>query len=324
MKFKLVYILFLFYSLFAGNCEMWYQDNNMGKAGYFPTDAKEMFNDTNSWKKALNTMDVYLIRANSLYMKKNGLTHYFIKNKMLKVLKKNHVKFALNVRGATLSNQNKQWKKIRSKEIELIHALEGMGAHIDSINFQSALSKPSKKSKKDKTKFEPIYSMEQRIDDIVSYAKVIHNQFPHIKFGLIDALPTKGYPYKKAYKDLIKRMKKEHLALNHIVLDLPYNFIEEHWRGMTWEKVIEVENFVQNELQLKYGKIYHDAKGGKTSDRLFYNNVMKMATRYKKEGGDPDYCLFMTWYPHPAYTIPETQKYTQMYTFLELAKKVKK
>lgn len=301
---------------------MWYEDNNLGKAGYFPADAKDKFIDSQSWQISRKKMDVYLIRANALYMRKNGLTDYFLKHKMFKTLKASHIKLALDVRGATLTQMSDKRKKIRTKELKLIEKIESMGMHIDSINFQSALSKSSKKFQRKNASVD--YAMEKRIEDIVSYARIVHRKFPHIRFGLIDALPTKGYAYKTPYTLLVKSMQKAHLTLHHIILDLPYDFIEKHWRGMTWEKAIEVEKFVKNDLHLEYGKIYHDSKAGKTSDRLFFNHVMKMATRYKKEGGAPDYCLLMSWYSHPTYTIPETEKYTQMYTFLELAKQLEK
>jgi len=239
---------------------------------------------------------------------------------MLKVLQKSNIKLALDVRGATLSNMNAKRKKIRFKELKLIDKLEKMGAHIDSINFQSALSKSVKfASHKDKVY---AYPLKQRIDDIVSYAKTVHQKYPHIKFGLIDALLAKGYPYQTSYQKLVQNMQKEHLTLHHIILDLPYNFIEKHRKGITWEQVINVEKYVRNDLHLKYGKIFHDAKAGKRSDQLFFTKVMQMATRYKKEGGDPDYCLLMSWYPHPAHTIPETEKYTEMYTFRKLSERI--
>lgn len=317
MKFKLLLLLIFSAFLFAGKCEMWYEDNNLGKAGYFPADAKEKFIDTQTWKTSRKKMGVYLIRTNALYLRKNDITDYFLKNKMLKVLKRSNIKLALDVRGATLGNLSEKRRKIRLKEFKLIDKLENMGAHIDSINFQSALSKSVKHaSPKDKVY---AYPLEQRIDDIVSYAKNIHQKYPHIKFGLIDALLAKGYPYRESYQKLLQKMQEAHLALHHIILDLPYDFIEKHRKGITWAKVIEVERYVKDDLHLKYGKIFHDARAGRKSDRLFFTKVMKMATQYKKEGGDPDYCLLMSWYPHPARTIPETEKYTQMYTFLKLA-----
>ena len=324
MKFKLLLLLIFSTFLLAEKCEMWYEDNNLRQAGYFPQDAKEKFINTQTWKESRKRMSVYLVRANALYLRKNNITDYFLKNKMIKVLKNSNIKLALNVRGATLAHASKKRKKIWDKEMNLIDKLEKMGAHIDSINFQSALSKSNKfthHKNKDKVY---AYPLQQRITDIVSYAKIIHQKYPHIKFGLIDALPAKGYPYRDPYRKLVRAMKEAHLTLHHILLDLPNDFIERHRKGLTWQKVIAVEKYVQNELHLKYGKIFHDARAGRTSDHLFFTNVMKMAKRYTKEGGHPDYCLLMSWYPHPSRTIPETEKYTQMNTFLELSKYINK
>jgi len=324
MKYLFLFLFICLNLVVASECQMWYEDNNLGKSGHFPQDAKEKFINPITWQNSLQTMDVYLIRANSLYIKNNQVTNYFIKNKILKLLKKYKIKLALDVRGATLRHASQKRKEILTKELKLIENIQRLGGNIDSINFQSPLSKSIERVKNRGKEYTFSYPLQQRIADIVYYAKVIHTQFPHIKFGLIDASPTKGYPYKESYKELSMAMKKENIMLDHIILDLPYTFIEKNKNGMTWEKAIEIEDFVQNTLHIKFGKIYHDSKGGRTSNLLFHNNVLKMAKKYATKGGMPDHCLLMSWYPYPSYTIPETEKYTQMYTFLKLAETINK
>ncbi len=308
-------------TLTAKSCEMWYQDNHLGKMGYLAPDAIYKFSDTASWRRSLQNMNVYMLRLNSLYSKQNHISDYFIKYKFYRTLKSHNVKLALNVRGATLTNLNSKTKQGYIKELNMIDKLYRMGVKVDYIYFQSALSRQKSFGTELKDVYD--YPMQQRIDDIVRYAKTIHAKYPKIKFGLIDALPIKGLPYKKPYRDLMKIMEKNGVKLHSILLDAPYSLIMRHWKGSTWEKILNVEKYVKYNMGIQYGKIFTDNEGGKRSDKLFYLNLVKMARRYKTLGGNPDICILMSWYPHPRYTIPETTPYTMTYDFLKLTEILK-
>ena len=308
-------------TLSAKNCEMWYEDNNMGKIGYIAPDAIDKFNDPASWKKSLNSMDVFMIRLNALYPQQNHITPYFIKHKLYRTLKKHNIRFALDVIGGTLTNLNSKKKKQYIQELDMIDRLYRMGVEVDYIYFQSALSK--KHAFGTKLKYGYDYPMKQRIDDIVTYAKTIHAKYPKIKFGIIDVLPILGLPYKKPYRDLMDAMKQNGIRLDGIILDGPYQLIKRHWRGLTWKKILDVEKYVKHDLGIQFGKIFTDKQGGKRSDKMFYHRLVEMAKQYKSSGGKADICMLMSWYPHPRYTIPETLPYTMTYDFLKLTEILK-
>lgn len=324
MRLFLVSVILFSSLVSAFQCEMWYEDNNRGKKGFFPSDAREKFFSPETWKESRKKMKVYLIRINTIYKKKNGLNDYFLKYKMLKVLKSSNIKLALDVQGATLSGVNERRRRLFQKEFKVIKKLVKMGFDIDSINYQSALSKNPRKTRVRNYGYKFDYPMESRIEDIVYYSEAVHQQFPDIKFGIIDALPTKGLEYKKPYAMLQKKMREHGLRLNHIILDMSYHVAETHWRGASWQKVKEVENYVKNQLHIKFGKTFDDRKGGNRSNKVFYTNVMRMADRYGAVGGNPDICALMAWFPYPDKTIPELENYTMMNTFLELSKKLNK
>ncbi len=319
-KFILFLSLNAFSFVYAKNCEMWYEDSNQRQVGYLPKDAIMKFYDTTTWKRSLKEMDVFMVRLNALYFKKNQLNDYFIKNKLYKVLKTHNVKLALDVRGATLTSSSPKKHKEYKRELKMIGRLSKMGVKIDYVFFQSALCESQSPKKSFDVK---AHLMDKAIGEIVMYAKEVHSKYPHIKFGLIDALPIKGLPYKEPYSELKKRLKANGIILDSILLDGPYSRIENHFRGLSWQKIVAVENFVKNELGIKFGKIYTDNRGGMKSDRAFYENLIKMAKRYKNAGGDPDYCVLMSWFHYPKYTIPETQPYTMTYDFLKLSNEMK-
>lgn len=315
-------ITWLFFGgmLNAKNCEMWYEDNNMGKMGYLSPDAKDKFSTPASWRRSLKQMDTFMIRLNALYLKRNHISDYFIKYKFYRILKKHHIKIALDVRGATLTSLNSKKKQEYIKELNMIDRLYRMGVEVEYIYFQSALSK----GKAFGTKIdESDYPMAWRIDDIVMYAKTIHTKYPKIQFGIIDALPVKGLPYKKPYRDLMKAMKRNGVQLHGIILDGPYELIKRYWKGLSWQKIIEVEKYVKDKMGIQFGKVFTDNQGGKRSDKLFYNNIVKMGKQYKSVGGNADICALMSWYHHPRYTIPETTPYTMTYNFLKLSEIMK-
>ena len=51
---------------FAAETTFWYEDNNMRKAGGYPEDFKEMFENPDSWSEMRSKLSVYCIRGNTL------------------------------------------------------------------------------------------------------------------------------------------------------------------------------------------------------------------------------------------------------------------
>ena len=51
---------------YAGKTAFWYEDNNVRKAGGYPADFKEMFENPDSWSEMRSHLSVYFIRGNTL------------------------------------------------------------------------------------------------------------------------------------------------------------------------------------------------------------------------------------------------------------------
>lgn len=312
-------LVFTMFPLAANKCEMWYEDNNLGKKAYFPPDAREKFIKPDTWERSRKKMDNYMIRINVFSKRSNKLDKYFMKYKMFKLLKRDGVHLTLDVLGGTLTHANIRKEETKERELRMISKIESMGMPIDSIVFQSALSKSIKIIRRRRSVFKDEYPMDQRIVDICDYAEKVHKKFPNIRFGIIDALPTKGLPYKQPYLSLKKSMSERGLRLDFIILDMSHHVLDEGWRGMDWNKLKEIDNYIHDELHVKFGKTFDDRIAGKRSDKDYYLSVARMANEFKTRGIQSDICAFMSWFPHPRYTIPETKQYTMTYDFLKLS-----
>ena len=119
-------------------------------------------------------------------------------------------------------------------------------------------------------------------------------------------------------KNIKKRLD---LPLGNIPCEIP----EEGINGMSWEKVKDVEVFVQEEIGCKFGLICTSRKAGYKSDRAYHETVLKALERYKSVGGILDQYLIMSWFPHPLRSIPENapeDEFPTMKTLLEFYKKI--
>jgi len=257
--------------------QFWYEDNNMRRAGGYPPDFHEMFTRPETWRQLRGHIDVYYIRGNTLKNIFNDYGEDFLRDHFVRVLNESGIPIAID--------NPTQYK-------ENITRLRRVGATVTHIALQSTLSK----CKPDEAP--------ARVPQAVAMVSEIHQAFPDIKIGLIDATPTKGRPYQDLYRSLVAGVKEAGARLDFIHLDCPSDQADEG-RRVSWEKVKEVERFVQDELGLEFGFICVSAGDGKTSDKGFYERVTTIPDRYIREGGAPDHFILMSWFPHPARALPE-------------------
>ena len=298
---------------------LWYEDNNMARAAGMPSDFKEKFLNPETWEKAREAMDVYMIRANTLTKKENEIDDVFLKDTTLPLLKESNTALALDVQGATWMTHDKK-KSVLEQEAALCEKIRNLGGEVTYLSLQSVLSKPLR------TKNESLpYPMDQRIEDIVEYTRTMKKSFPEIRVGIIDALPSHGKDYRTPYADLVAALRQSGYELNHIHLDIPFETPEEGINGMSWEKVKGVEVFVQKEIGCEFGLICTSRKAGYESNRAYHETVLNALERHKSVGGAPDQYLIMSWFPHPSRSIPENaleNEFPTMKTVLEFYKKI--
>ena len=190
------------------------------------------------------------------------------------------------------------------------------GGDVRYLCLQSVLSKPLRV----KGKVQP-YPKAQRYKDIQLYMTLVKKEFPNIKMGIVDALPSHG----KDYKGLKDHLAKANLVLDHIDLDIPCEIPDKKRNGMSWQKVKAVEEYVQKEIGCSFGLVCTSRVAGYKSDEAYHKAVLSVLGSHTKTGGHPDRYLIMSWFPHPKTSIPDSatgKSYPVMRTVLEFGRQL--
>ena len=301
----LVGLLFLTASVgAAGKVKFWYEDNNMRKAGGYPDDFQEMFENPETWSAMRSKLSVYTIRGNTLKNIIADLGEKWIIQHFCGLLKKEKLPVAID----------------NPARIAAIKLLQDNGVTVSHIALQSVLSKFKKSGMSPK---EQAAEIRKRIAQTVPRLVALRKEFPKAKIGIIDALAAKGLPYDWPYKELYKKSKAAGAALQFIHVDAPYSKIE---KVIQWENFIRIKKTISQDLQLEFGLIVTDNIGGMKSNKAFYDQLMRMAKKYPA-AAFPDYFIMMSWYNHPRYSVkkkgPEGE-YTMTKTSLDFFNAISK
>jgi len=299
------------------SANIWYEDNNLGEPGGMMQDFKEKFQKPETFSQATRYINVYMVRPTNL----SDLDDLFITKYLLPYLTNNNIKLAINAGGATWMKR-KNRGKVFDSEMTLLKRLKGLGVEVGYISLQSVLSKPLKTDgQKDS------YPLSDRIDDVIAYTKAACAVYPQVQIGIIDALPSHAEEYREPYRLLRDAMTKESIPLSYIHLDMPFELPKEQRDGITWQKIREVERYVEETLGLKFGLITTSAKGGKMSSKAFHERVMAALDCYAGADGSPAEFIIASWFPYPQKAIPETASgsdYPAMRTVLEFGRELKR
>jgi hypothetical protein len=317
LKFVLIGILLIITSACAsvGATEIWYEDNNLGRAGRIPADFIDKFNHPESFAKATHFINVYMLRANVL----EHLGDPFLSTRFIPFLKKNGIKLAIDAGGATWT-QVKNRTAISNNEVNQLKRLKQLGAEVSYISLQSALGKMPKGKDAD-------YPMNKRLEDVVAYSKIVHEIYPQAMIGIIDGLLANGNEYKEPYRLAKDALAKAGIQLAYIHLDIPFDFPKTQKRNITWEKVRDVEVYVEDVLGIKFGILAFSRIGGELSDKEFRDRAIASMQCYAGIGGTPSAYLIMSWFTHPTQTIPENASgddYPAMRTVLDFGYELEK
>jgi hypothetical protein len=265
----------------------WYEDNIMNTAGGFPPDFTEMFSDPGQWEMLRDTLSVYLVRGNTLTNIINQEGESFIVDYFAPVLAGSNLSLAIDNPPPVSA-----WPGFYK-------LLTDNGITVSPLALQSVLSKP-------RNDISPQYDpeLENRIQEVKNDIMAYHQTAPDVRYGIIDARPTKGWEYRNAYMRTRDALRSVALDLDSILLDCPYSYPLQG-TNINWTNLKEVEAFVMDSLNAGYGLIITDNTGGMQSDQLFYDRVMAYASAYEKTGTIPDYFVLMSWFLHPSMALPE-------------------
>lgn len=265
----------------------WYEDNNMNTAGGFPPDFTEMFTDPGKWEKLRDTISVYMVRGNTLNNIINQEGESFISDHFAQVLNGSNLTLAIDNPPSTSA-----WPSFYK-------LLTDNGITVSHVALQSVLSKP-------RDNVSPQYDpeLENRIQELKNDIKTYSETAPDVKYGIIDARPTKGWEYRNAYQRTQDALRSVSLDLDFIILDCPYSYPSQGI-NIDWSTLKEVEVFVMDNLNVEYGLVFTDNQGGMQNDEAFYDRVMAYASTYDKTKSIPDYLVLMSWFLHPSKALPE-------------------
>ena len=296
---------------------LWYEDNNLGRAGGMPPDFIEKFHRPETFREASRHIDVYMIRANVLAKMDDA----FLTTLLEPYLRDNRIKLAIDATGAVWAQAPGRGKAF-SANIQLLERLKRLGIDVHYISLQSVLSKPLIRDGRTVD-----YPLGRRIEDVIAFAKAAHPIYPSAEIGIIDALPSHGKDYRRAYRALRDAMSREVLTLSYIHVDMPFEIPHERQLGVTWQMLREVERYVEEELGLQFGFFTTSRTAGNISSRAFHERVMAGLECYTGATGTPRDWVIASWFPNPRRTIPENaagDDYPAMRTVLAFGRRLEK
>ncbi|MGZ0708748.1 hypothetical protein ACWPKO_10465 [Coraliomargarita sp. W4R53] len=276
--------------------ERWMEDNNQRAAGGVPPDFLTRFEPENiaTWEQTLETMDVWYIRSNSYnsHMKGNSAAM----TRMAEVFNEYGIKVALDETAATWGHFYNDYETPDYQvSIDRLQDLQDHGFELCAVGLQSVLSKPIGNG--------TAYDMSWRILDIVEYIRQVKPHFPDLDYGVIDAMPAKGWEYKSHYSTLKNTLEAYGLTLGFMEQDFPIDFAIAGSR--TYEEMVDAERFARFALGWKTGLYLTSARGGMNSDELWRADVLNGLDDFLTAGAAPETITLAAWYTYPSYSTPD-------------------
>lgn len=300
-----------------GEPQIWYEDNNMGKAGGLPVDFVDMFQNPEQWQSSRSLMSVYVLRHSSVRANPDIFTDEFIRDRMAAVLRKGSIPICIDL-GRLAENSEDQSSTLLQGQISSLKRLANLNLDIKYIALQSALSKG--KSRNDRA-----LDYTKTLNLITTQVKALAEAFPGAQIGIIDALPTKGIEYEEVYRETAEAFSKAGSTLCFLMLDCPMEYPDKKINNMSWKKVVEIEKFVKTKMNCSFGMICTSKDGGSESASVFTRNVKSIPDAYRKAGGDPNMFVLMSWYKYPERSLPtDSDKYSFLSLLDVFASEVKK
>jgi hypothetical protein len=295
-------ILFVALASLSFAQEIWYEDNNLGKAGAVPSDFFYKFENPTSWQQVRNNLNVYMLRANILDLPE--MNESFLENRLKPLTEKDGIKIAIDSSGVTWSGCKDRSKSINT-ELDAMARMRRMGLQVHYLSLQSLISKPFRTEGKTKDD-EVACPLDNRVRGGVEYVKKFKAIYPEAVVGIIDALPSHGDPYKEAYKYATDVFRASGVPLGYIHLDVTAEMIRKGVHGLSWPKILEVESYVKR-LGLKFGLIFTSRMFGNKSDEAFFKAVLEELEDYLQAGGKADHYIIASWFPYPKQSVRRAQ-----------------
>ncbi|QOR70662.1 hypothetical protein IM660_19145 [Ruania alkalisoli] len=313
--------------------EFWYQDNNLGQGGgAAPPDLESRYDSLDTWKHARRAMHTFAF--GQLGAGDNYADEVKFEPAVLDKMAAAHadMNFAFNVTQATTWwwHTYKETGEVPdgppdfSATISNLRQIRAAGFNLTDIMLQSVLSKPGP------GRFLG-YSMERRIQDVVEFNDQVRGEFPGVRIGLITPLtnPEIHPPWRETWAWVQSELRSAGHELDFIHFDKPFEHprleLESPSGVMTWEKMIEVEQYAKS-LGITYGIQCTDGRAGRVSNNEFRRLVLEGIATYVDHGGAADRYILWPFHPYPDHSTPDDlgplppEGASQMRVFRELAR----
>ncbi len=312
--------------------KIWYLTS--AKATYdksMPSDYLEAFTNPSKWKESIKYIDVYVFSTAGRGSKM--FEPDFLKSKVIPLLNANNIEIGLNSGTATwYSCKTKAQQDLQvNYDLDHIKRVANAGGEVKYIRLESVLGKPVPDKFKSGC---PEYTDNQRVNDAVSYIRRINAKYPKIKIGVVDAtashIAKKGGEnegYEEVFSKLVNDLKSVNIKLDHIIIDTgtEYSSGKRSPGLLEYDRLLKLEDYIQNTLDVNAGIIVTSYDGGGVSDKVYYDEIMNFFDKYNKIGGRPDFYMLESWHKYPWKLLPDNnpKDYTMMKGVLDFSKKVK-
>jgi hypothetical protein len=295
----------------------------------YKPDTLDLFNSPEKWKNGLELLDVFMF--NTPTSKDPVGEPNFLRTKVIPLLKQHDIAIAYDTGVPT-------WYSCRSKgarannlqyDLDFFERVKNSGGSVSYVRFQSSLGKKPPENLLANCQN---YDYAKRIDDLVFYAKAVHEKYPEIKFSLADATDAfnlKGDDYRPVFRKLVEDFKKNGLQLDSIVLDTSYEISsEKRLPGVfPYSEMLKMQNFVQNVLGIEFGliPISYNQDDLVASAQAFHGLAIEQVTNFLNVGGSPDFYIVGSWLNYPKTFLPENDNVNYPLTrlLLQLGRMVK-
>ena len=219
-------------------------------------------------------------------------------------------------------------------ELERMQTITNAGATLGWLSLDGPISRTLATGRPDNCGF----TIEQSTDALARYMAAMRAAHPGVRIGWLINFPNWSYgdvaSYQCATKDygdlqvildeVVRGLDAQGETLDYLMIDSPYDYTHGlaasnchddpttvDWMG----RLLALEAQARDHGML-VAQIYNSARGGATSNELFYEDTVEHIRSHHAAGGRPDIRLVSSWYTYPDVVLPETTPHTFAYTAL--------
>ena len=271
--------------------QRWYEDNNLGESGGIVEDfaARYAPDRMASWRRARETMDVYMIGSQTY------TRHVAGKPELMRRFAAAHAGMQICV-----DDTSATWAHLRNPQptfaggLFAIESMKRLGLDVRYVALQSVLDKPPGGG--------VIYRMADRVRDVVAYVRTVQARWPEIQVGLIDSMPAHRWEWRTAYLMLRNGLRDAGLELDFLLLDMP----------MPWamapggfDELFAVKDYVKRWMGWGFGWVVSQGKEGAPSLAAYRSRLLDGLREFQRRGGGADFTCVMSWSPLPTHSAPD-------------------